>query len=85
MAQSGSKSVTVKIDAPIIVTTDGTPVWGNEKWPMKFFDWLDKNGFRKKLSGFTHMNNKLKLSFIDSKSATMFGLKYDREKEKKIF
>ena len=35
MAQSGSKSVTVKIDAPIIVTSDGTPIWGNEKWPMK--------------------------------------------------
>ena len=30
MAQSGSKSVTVKIDAPIIVITDGTPVWGDE-------------------------------------------------------
>ncbi len=75
---------TIRIEAPILIV-DGTPVWMNKHWPQKFFDWMIKHGFKEKLSGFTHMNNKLKLSFVDSKSATMFGLKYDREKEKKIF
>ena len=81
MAQSGSKSVTVKIDAPIIVTTDGTPVWSNEQWPMKFFDWLGKQkGIQ--LAGASHGNGQLTLRFVNPKQATMFRMKYD---EKKIF
>ena len=81
MAQSGSKSVTVKIDAPIIVTTDGTPVWNNEQWPMKFFNWLGKQkGIQ--LAGASHGNGQLTLRFANPKQATMFRMKYD---EKKIF
>ena len=36
MARSGSNKTTVSVDAPIMIVTDGTPVWGDEKWPMKF-------------------------------------------------
>ena len=77
MAQSGRK--TIKIEAPIMII-EGTPVWMDKNWPVAFFDWLIKNGFQQKLSGMTHLNNKIKLTFIDSKTATMFGLKYDTKK-----
>ena len=81
MAQSGSKSVTVKIKAPIIITSDGTPVWMEEQWPMKFFDWLGKQkGIQ--LAGASHGNGQLTLRFVNPKQATMFRMKYD---EKKIF
>ena len=81
MAQSGSKSVTVKIKAPIIITSDGTPVWMEEKCPMKFFDWLGKQkGIQ--LAGASHGNGQLTLRFVNPKQATMFRMKYD---EKKIF
>jgi hypothetical protein len=81
MAQSGSKSLTVKIKAPIIITSDGTPVWMEEKWPMKFFDWLGKQkGIQ--LAGASHGNGQLTLRFVNPKQATMFRMKYD---EKKIF
>ena len=81
MAQSGSKSVTVKIKAPIIITSDGTPVWMEEKWPMKFFDWLGKQkGIQ--LAGASHGNGQLTLRFVNPKQATMFRMKYD---EKNIF
>ena len=70
---------TIRIDAPILII-EGTPVWMDKNWPSKFFDWLIKNGFQQKLSGMTHLNNKIKLTFIDSKTATMFGLKYDTKK-----
>ena len=81
MAQSGSKSVTVKIKAPIIITSDGTPVWMEENWPLKFFDWLGKQkGIQ--LAGASHGNGQLTLRFVNPKQATMFRLIYD---EKKIF
>jgi len=81
MAQSGSKSVTVKIKAPIIITSDGTPVWMEENWPLKFFDWLGKQkGIQ--LAGASHGNGQLTLRFVNPKQATMFRMKYD---EKKIF
>ena len=37
---SGRK--TIKIEAPIIITSDGTPVWMDKEWAMDFFDWLQK-------------------------------------------
>ena len=81
MAQSGSKRVTVKIKAPIIITSDGTPVWMEENWPLKFFDWLGKQkGIQ--LAGASHGNGQLTLRFVNPKQATMFRMKYD---EKKIF
>ena len=81
MAQSGSKSVTVKIKAPIIITSDGTPVWMEENWPLKFFDWLGKQkGIQ--LAGASHGNGQLTLRFVNPKQATMFRMKYD---ENKIF
>ena len=81
MAQSGSERVTVKIKAPIIITSDGTPVWMEENWPLKFFDWLGKQkGIQ--LAGASHGNGQLTLRFVNPKQATMFRMKYD---EKKIF
>jgi hypothetical protein len=80
MAMSGSKSVTVKISAPIVITSDGTPVWTDRDWPMNFFEWLGKT--KLKLSGASHGNGALTLRFVDPKTATMFRMKYD---EKKIF
>ena len=81
MAQSGSKSVTVKINAPIIITSDGTPVWMNEHWPMRFFEWLgQQKGIT--LAGARHGNGQLTLRFVNPEQATMFRMKYD---EKKIF
>ena len=32
MAQSGRK--TIKIEAPIIITSDGTPVWMDKEWAV---------------------------------------------------
>ena len=79
MAQSGSKSVTVKIKAPIIITSDGTPVWMEENWPLKFFDWLGKQkGIQ--LAGASHGNGQLTLRFVNPKQATMFRMKYDAKK-----
>ena len=77
MAQSGRK--TIKIEAPIIITSDGTPVWMNKEWAVDFFDWLGKN--KLKISGVKHMNNKLQLIFVTPKDCTMFGLKYASRKK----
>ena len=77
MAQSGRK--TIKIEAPIIITSDGTPVWMNKEWAVDFFDWLGKN--KLKISGMKHMNNKLQLIFVTPKDCTMFGLKYAGRKK----
>ena len=77
MAQSGRK--TIKIDAPIMKVS-GALIWMDKDWPVKFFDWVIKEKLNKKLSGMSLMQNKLKLSFIDAKSATLFGLKYDKAK-----
>ena len=40
MATSGRK--TIKIEAPIIITSDGTPVWMDKEWAVDFFDWVGK-------------------------------------------
>ena len=52
----------------------------DRNWPVKFFDWMKEEKLDTKLSGMTQMNNKLKLEFIDGKSITLFGLKYDKQK-----
>jgi len=77
MAQSGRK--TIKIEAPIIITSDGTPVWMNKEWAVDFFDWLGKS--KLKISGVKHMDNKLQLTFTTPKDCTMFGLKYASRKK----
>ena len=77
MAQSGRK--TIKIEAPIIITSDGTPVWMNKEWAVDFFDWLGKS--KLKISGMKHMNNKLQSTFTTPKECTMFGLKYAGRKK----
>jgi|TARA_B100001079_G_scaffold236795_1_gene219450 hypothetical protein len=77
MATSGRK--TIKIDAPIM-KIQGAYVWMDRNWPIKFFDWMKDEKLNTKLSGMKQMNNKLKLEFIDGKSATLFGLKYDKQK-----
>ncbi len=77
MAQSGRKSI--KIEAPIIITSDGTPVWMNKEWAVDFFDWLGKS--KLKISGVKHMDNKLQLTFTTPKDCTMFGLKYASRKK----
>ena len=77
MAQSGRK--TIKIEAPIIITSDGTPVWMNKEWAVDFFDWLGKS--KLKISGVKHMDNKLQLTFTTPKDCTMFGLKYAGRKK----
>jgi hypothetical protein len=77
MAQSGRK--TIKIEAPIIITSDGTPVWMDKDWAVDFFDWVGKT--KLKISGVKHMNNKLQLTFVTPKDCTMFGLKYAGRKK----
>ena len=77
MAQSGRK--TIKIEAPIIITSDGTPVWMDKEWAVDFFDWVGKT--KLKISGVKHMNNKLQLTFVTPKDCTMFGLKYAGRKK----
>ena len=74
MAQSGRK--TIKIEAPIIITSDGTPVWMDRNWAVDFFDWLSQVKLNDKLSGLQHMDSKVKLTFVSAKDCTMFGLKY---------
>jgi len=77
MAQSGRK--TIKIEAPIIITSDGTPVWMDKEWAVDFFDWVGKT--KLKISGVKHMDNKLQLTFVTPKDCTMFGLKYAGRKK----
>ena len=80
MARSGRK--TIKIDAPLLKMTDGTPVWMDRgEWAMNFFDWLNKTKLNKKVSGLQHMNEKLKLTFITAKDCTTFALKYASRKK----
>ncbi len=80
MAQSGRK--TIKIEAPILVTSDGTPVWTDDgTWAMEFFDWLGKAKLNTKVSGLQHLHNKIKLTFVTAKDCTAFGLKYASRKK----
>ena len=77
MAQSGRKTINIK--APILITSDGTPVWMDEDWLVDFFDWLGKT--KLKVSGMKHMQNKLQLTYTTPKECTMFGLKYASRKK----
>ncbi len=80
MAMSGRK--TIKINAPIMITSDKIAVWMDDgEWAMDFFDWLSKQKLNDKLSGLQHMNNKIKLTFVTAKDCTMFGLKYAGRKK----
>ncbi len=79
MAMSGRKSI--KIEAPIIITSDGTPVWMDKEWAVDFFDWMSEVKLNGKLSGLQHMNSKVKLTFVSAKDCTMFGLKYASRKK----
>tara|TARA_B100000780_G_scaffold270492_1_gene230379 strand:- start:442 stop:675 length:234 start_codon:yes stop_codon:yes gene_type:complete len=76
---SGRKSI--KIEAPIIITSDGTPVWMDKEWAVDFFDWMSEVKLNGKLSGLQHMNSKVKLTFVSAKDCTMFGLKYASRKK----
>jgi hypothetical protein len=80
MAQSGRR--TIKIDAPIMITSDKIAVWMDDgNWAMNFFDWLRENKLNNKLSGLQHMQNKIKLTFVTAKDCTIFGLKYAGRKK----
>ena len=76
---SGRKSI--KIEAPIIITSDGTPVWMDKNWVIDFFDWMSEVKLNNKLSGLQHMDSKVKLTFVSAKDCTMFGLKYASRKK----
>ena len=80
MARSGRKYI--KIEAPIM-KIQGAYVWMDRQWPEDFFSWL-----RREKMIFTEIKmnkDKLTLYFNTAKECTMFGLKYDREKQKEIF
>ena len=51
----------------------------DEKWMHDFFDFIRKN--KLKLSGMNHMQNKIKLTFVNAKECTLFGLKYGGRKK----
>jgi len=77
MARSGRRTIT--IDAPVMITSNKIAAWTDEDWMRDFFDWLGKNKF--KISAMNHMQNKIKLTFVDAKECTMFGLKYAGKKK----
>ena len=77
MARSGRRTIT--IDAPVMITSNKIAVWMDEDWVRDFFDWLRKNKF--KISAMNHLQNKIKLTFVDAKECTMFGLKYASRKK----
>jgi len=77
MARSGRKTIT--IDAPIMITSNKIAVWMDENWMYEFFDFIKKNKLQ--LSGLHHMHNKIKLTFVNAKECTMFGLKYAGRKK----
>ena len=59
----------INIEAPIMKIS-GAYVWMDRHWFPNFCDFL---------------KDKLTLYFNTAKECTMFGLKYDREKQKEIF
>ena len=80
MAQFGRR--TIKIEAPIIVTSDGKAVWMDQgEWAMDFFNWLSKAKLNDKLTRLQHMQNKIKLTFVTAKDCTTIGLKYAGRKK----
>ena len=80
MARYGRK--TIKIEAPIVITTNKIAVWMDEgRWARDFFSWLQKNKLNNKITGLQHMHNKIKITFVSAKDCTMFGLKYAGRKK----
>ena len=85
MATSGKKFRKrnyITLEAPVLYV-DKSPVWMDRHWPAKFFSWL-----REEKMVFTEIKmnkDRLTLYFNTAKECTMFGLKYDREKQKEIF
>ena len=77
MAPSGRKTIT--IDAPIMITSNKIAVWMDENWMHNFFDFIKENKI--KLSAMNHMQNKIKLTFVNAKECTLFGLKYASRKK----
>ena len=73
MAQFGRKTIT--IDAPILITNNKIALWTDEDWMHDFFDFIKKHKFQ--LSGMSHMQKKIKLTFVTAKECTMFVLKYE--------
>ena len=80
MARSGRKHVS--IEAPIVKIQEGY-VWVDRFWPDNFFKWIKQEKI--KFTEIKMKNQKLTLYFSTAKECTMFGLKYDREKQKEIF
>ena len=80
MARSGRKHIS--IEAPI-VKIQGSYIWINREWPITFFAWTRKEKI--KFTEIKMRQNKLTLYFSNAKECTMFGLKYDRKQEEKIF
>ena len=81
MAQSGRR--TIKIEAPIMLTSDKIAVWMDQgEWCRDFFAWLSKNKLNNKLSGLQHLNSKIKLTFVTAEDCTIFGLKYAGKRKK---
>ena len=77
MARSGRK--TIIIPAPVMITSNKIAVWMDEDWMHEFFDFIQEHKFQ--LSGMNHMQNKIKLTFVNAKECTMFGLKYASRKK----
>ncbi len=80
MARSGRKHLT--IEAPIIKVS-GAFIWTNREWPHSFFAWTRKEKI--KFTEIKMKKDKLTLYFSNAKECTMFGLKYDREKQEEVF
>ena len=72
MAQSGRRTIT--IPAPVMITSNKIAVWMDEEWMHDFFNFMSLHKFQ--LSGLQHKQRKLKLTFVNAKECTMFGLKY---------
>tara|TARA_S200000501_G_scaffold367959_1_gene405111 strand:+ start:411 stop:644 length:234 start_codon:yes stop_codon:yes gene_type:complete len=72
MALSGRRTIT--IPAPVMITSNKIAVWMDEEWMHDFFNFMSLHKF--KLSGLQHKQRKLKLTFVNAKECTMFGLKY---------
>ena len=80
MVTAGRRHINLK--APIIKMQGGY-VWMNRHWPQDFCDWM-----REEKMTFTEIkmrDKKLTLYFKTPEECTMFGLKYDREKQEEIF
>ena len=75
MARSGRKWI--KIDAPIMITSDKIAVWMDQgEWAMDFFGWLSKEKGKLGLTEYHYMNGYMKLVFETAEHCTAFGLKY---------